>query len=156
VHRVVPEIGLIELPSGIPRRERNHFAAGLDELLELMTSILTLAMLRKTGTLPTLRCASNAMTTAICVAAAAGPALPERLVFEGRFVRRMLRIWDGRTRSDPEEALTYLHVTQGEYVVGIGRRDLVGAVAEDNVDEVERGLKAATRVTAVWHGGGSR
>ena len=151
----MPEIGAIELPSGIPRDERDHFAAGLDELLELMTSILTLAMMRKTGTLPTLRCASNTMTTAICVAAAAGPPLPEGLVFEGRFVRRMLRIWDGRTRCGPEEASTYLHVTHGEYVVGIGRRELVGAVAADDVHEVERGLRVGTRVTAVWHGGGS-
>ena len=155
MHRIVPEIGAIELPSGIPRGERSHFAAGLDELLELMTSILTLAMVRKTGTLPTLRCASNAATTAICVAVAAGPRLPERLVFEGSFVRRMLRIWDGRAHRDPEDASTYLHVTQGEYIVGIGRRDLVDAVARDDDAAVERGLEAATRVTAVWHGGGS-
>jgi len=153
LHRLVPAIGMVELPLGISSSERSHFAGGLDELIELMTSILTLAVVRKTGQLPSLRSVSNKTTTAICLGQAASVSLPPPLVFDGRFVKRMLGVWDGHTRREPEDACTYLHVTRHEYIVGIGSRDLVDAVANGDDAALKRGLGLAERVIGVWHGG---
>jgi hypothetical protein len=81
-------------------------------------------------------------------------ALPPALAFEGRFVTRTLAVWNGYARGrEPEDASTYLHVTRDEYVVGIGPRELVDAVANDDGDAVARALAQGTRVTGVWHGG---
>ena len=153
MHRLVPGMGHIALPGGITGAERSHFAAGLDELVELMTSILAFAVARKTGRLPSFRAASNATTSAICAERGTSLTLPDPLVFEDRFVRRMLTVWDGKTCRAPEDAATYLHVTHNEYVVGIASRDIVGAIERSDASAVLRGLEAATRVIAVWHGG---
>jgi hypothetical protein len=145
-------MGHVALPAAITIAERSHFAAGLDELVELMTSMLAFAIARQTGKLPSFRTAASATTSAICAEHGKSLALPEPLVFEDRFVRRMLTIWDGKTCRAPVEAATYLHVTRNEYVVGIASRDIVAAIERSDADALLRGLEAGTRVIAVWHG----
>jgi hypothetical protein len=146
-------MGHVALPAAITTAERSQFAAGLDELVELMTSMLAFAVLRQTGRLPSFRTATSATTSAICAERGTSLALPEPLVFEDRFVRRMLTVWDAKTCRVPEDSATYLHVTQNEYVVGIASRDIMGAIERFDADALLRGLQAATRVIAVWHGG---
>jgi len=141
----------VGLPSGVTRSERSHYAAGLGDLVEVMTSILIVAVLRKTGSLPSLRNVTSATTSAVC----AGPApiaAPTSLRFDGRFVQRMLAIWDAHTTREPQDASTYLLVTPDEYVVGIASRDLIDAIATEDSAAVHRGMGAAHRVMAVWHG----
>src|SRR5689334_836542 len=139
MHRLVPGIGDVRLPPAITAAERSHFAAGLDELVELMTSMLAFAMVRATGLLPSFRTASSGATSAICAERGTSLALPEPLVFEERFVRRMLTVWDGKTKRAPQEAATYLHVTHDEYVVGIASRELVHAIEKADADALHRG-----------------
>jgi hypothetical protein len=128
MHRVAPILDLLKLPTCIGRRLGSHHAAELDELVELMTSILSLATMRKTGRLPSLRNVTNETTSAVCVAPARSGALPAQLRFQGGFVKRMLGIWDARTKRDPEEASTFLRVTAHECSVGIASRDLLDAM----------------------------
>ena len=146
-------MGDVLLPLAITAAERSHFAASLDELVELMTSMLAFAIARQTGRLPAFRTATSRTTSAICAERGTSRALPEPLVFEDRFVRRMLTVWDGKTSRAPEEAATYLHVTRDEYIVGIASHELVDAIEKADPDALRRGLDGATRVIGVWHGG---
>ena len=148
MHRLAPVLDLLELPGGISRGHRSHDAAGLDELSELMTSMLTLAAMRKTGSLPCLRNASNETMSALCIAAepARTVSLPPMMRFEGGFVRRMLGVWDTHTTRDPEEAAVFLRLATDEYVVGITSRDLVDAIARGDLAAIRRALAESERV----------
>ncbi|WP_394823201.1 hypothetical protein [Pendulispora albinea] len=151
MRRLVPDLDLVGLPSGISRAQQSHHAAGLGELVELMTSILLIAVMRETGYLPTLRNATSERISVICAGPAPLAVLPTSLRLEERFVRRMLTVWDGHTTRVARDASTYLLITPDEYVVGIAPRYLLDAITSKDSDATQRGLDAAERVLAIRH-----
>lgn len=152
MHRIITDMGLVGLPTGISRADQSHHAASLDELLELMSSMLVLASIRATGRLPALDAAKNEWVSAVALADTASTVLPTVLRFDGLFVKRILAVWDKATKRAPETAATYLSVTPREYVLGIGPRSLVAAVAADDNAAVMREICASDRVISVSHG----
>jgi len=153
MRRLVPDLDLVVLPSGLTRAEQSHYAAGLGDLIEVMTSILLVAVKRKTGRLPSLRNVINETMTAVCAGPAPAAEVPPTLLrLEERFVRRMLTLWDEHTTREPEDSSTYLLMTPNEYVVAIAPRDLIDAIAVKDLTAVRRGIDASERVMGVWHG----
>jgi hypothetical protein len=143
---------LVGLPRGIGPSERSHHAAGLDELLENMSAILAMAMLRKTGCFPALHHASDQLTSVVNAETTGRDPMAVALRLEQRFIQQMLSIWDSHTRREPEDACTYIRVTQHEYVLGIASRELLDAVLNEDDGAIERWIGAGERVTGVWHG----
>jgi hypothetical protein len=152
VHRIITDMGLVGLPTGISSAERNHHASSLDELLELMTSMIVFASIRDTGRLPALRAAKNEWTSAVALADTPSTVLPSVLRFDGLHMKRILGMWDDHTKRAPETAAMYLSVTKREYVLGIGAAALVTAIANDDNPAIAREIGTSERVTAVAHG----
>jgi len=152
MHRILPDMALVGLPTGLTSAERNFYASSFDELLELMTSMLVFASIRKTGRLPSLRSVTGEWTTAVALANTPSVELPSALRFDEGFVKRMLGVWDDHTARDPDVASTYLSVTRNEYVMGIGASTLVGSLASGDGLSVDREICAGERVISVSHG----